>query len=1454
MPRLFILVLICFILQGCQGPEKVTDSKQTSNNFPDSTLATILPQDGWKKLGDDLEITLLYSLPVTVTDTPYIEAQIGFNTRRFYYYSGNGSSKIIFRYTVSSADLDEDGITFAHSIELNGGSLTYSPRTAVIENVPTDLEIPNSQINVDGIVPYFTAMTVPVGGNYSIGQQLKYRLTYSEEVNVTGVPGFNLNLGSGTVVAKYKSGSGTTVLEFSRIVAGESDANGFTTGTTLSLSTIAGITILDQAGNSISNFIPSTTSNDILVNVILPTIMSVIPPAATTYTLGQNLDFTLNMSEATNVTGSPSLPVVLNTGTVLATYLSGTGTSSLVFRYTVQTNHVDSDGITLFSPMLLNGGTIKNLLGTQNAALLYTVPSTAGRLVNAATGPYVVSTFKPANGIYLEGAANLEFTLNFSSIVNVIGAPRLPIIVGSTTVYAGYFSGSGTSALKFRYTPIIGQEDLDGVSLSGPIDLFGGTIKDIANRAAILTYATPDTTGILVDATFPSVVDASTTSFGTLLAGQNLNLSVQFSEVVLVAGAPTLSLTVGPNPLQNAVYVSGSGTNTLNFSYTILASDKDSNGIDITSPLLLNGGSIKDLRGHNSSLNFAPELTSGVVIDADASGILSIAPPGNTTYKTGASLNFTVTWTEATYVSGSPRLALTVGAAIVYATYVSSPTPSTSLFRYTVQTGHLDTDGIAPTGFQLNGGLIRDAAGNNASLTYTPIMLPAVLPAVLVDGVIPRVTSITPPINNYYGAGQVLSFTLNWSEPITVVGVPTLQLTIGTTVVSALFISSTASTTTFSYTILTNQLDTNGISMLSAVFLPTGASIKDLALNNAYLQIEPPDLTGVKVDAIAPMISAVLSPANGTYKYLDKMDFTVLWSEAVTITGLPRIGIRIGPTQYYATYFGPGALPNSSIFRYTIGDGNPSHTEDESDANGITITSNILDGLGNIINSYIELNSGTIRDVALNVADVNFLAPVLTGVLVDGITAIVDPTNPITTTMTSGVYCLTVNAAYCPGRTTLSFTVHWTKNIYVTGTPTIQVNVGGTSKTASYSSGTATPDLTFTYVILAGDFDSDGITVGTQPVDSNGGLLRYQYNLISYIDAKLDFVASTAFNATLSGITVDAVAPVRTAIISTNSIFRPGNNIDYSLTFNEAVTVTGTPTLALSVGGVAQSATNISGSTTNTLIFRYTVPAANTYLDLDGINVSSTLTLTAVTIRDAYGNVFTNGGLAFSEIDYVYYSNTLARYKASSYTSNTLASCPNCVTNIIDSSGNSNHLIPAAGAFGPKFIAGTSPYLKFDNSSMLKTTTNLSIKYVVFVMRTVESYVPPETIAISNHRLLQRYSSAAFTPAIEFTSNSVAKSILFNPDQKLKINDTLDFAATWEASASSPSLWATDTPYIMIFELDSATTFDIGSYFGGMDFNGQIAEIILLDGTDATFTEAKLNTLRDQLNAIHLVY
>ena len=90
----------------------------------------------------------------------------------------------------------------------------------------------------------------------------------------------------------------------------------------------------------------------------------------------------MTFSKAVVVTGTPQL--TLNVGSSYAiNYLSGSGTATLTFRYTVQSGHTSADlDYASTSALALNGGTIKSLAKV-NATLTLAAPGASGSLGNA---------------------------------------------------------------------------------------------------------------------------------------------------------------------------------------------------------------------------------------------------------------------------------------------------------------------------------------------------------------------------------------------------------------------------------------------------------------------------------------------------------------------------------------------------------------------------------------------------------------------------------------------------------------------------------------------------------------------------------------------------------------------------------------------------------------------------------------------------------------------------------------------------------------------------------------------------------------------------------------------------------------------------------------------------------------------------------------------------------------
>ena len=222
------------------------------------------------------------------------------------------------------------------------------------------------------------------------------------------------------------------------------------------------------------------------------------------------------------------------------------------------------------------------------------------------------------------------------------------------------------------------------------------------------------------DGSPPKVVQVEPPADRTYIDGENLIFCVQFNDSVTVTGSPRLVLNIGGNT-RYAAFSSYSSPETLCFRYVVQTGDLDTDGIVVGSTIDLNNGSVTNDAGENVDLNLPSWATSNVRVDGVAPTITSFTGPNAGNYSDGNDLDFTVQFSEAVNVTGTPRLQLTIGSTTRFANYVSGSGTNTLLFRYKVQAGDLDSNGIAVVSpLDLNGGTIKDSPGNDAVLYFTP--------------------------------------------------------------------------------------------------------------------------------------------------------------------------------------------------------------------------------------------------------------------------------------------------------------------------------------------------------------------------------------------------------------------------------------------------------------------------------------------------------------------------------------------------------------------------------------------------------------------------------------------------------------------------------------------------------------------------------------------------------------
>ncbi|WP_167859624.1 S-layer homology domain-containing protein [Paenibacillus cymbidii] len=933
----------------------------------------------------------------------------------------------------------------------------------------------------------------------------------------------------------------------------------------------------------------SQTSNDsntvnFTVDTKAPAVESVEVPDNGAYKKDDVFTFKVNFDEPVKVTGTPQLGIKIGTDTVQANYVSGNDTSSLTFTYTVLAGQNDIDGIEV-KTLGLNGGTIADAAGNDATLTLVDIGDTNQVLVDT-TASTVQSVTVPADATYVANA-ELNFTVNFSENVTVTGTPTMSVKVGDTVRTATYVSASSGTALLFRYTVQAGEEDSNGVEVVGTLALNGGTIQDAAGNNATLTLnGIGNTTGVLVDAIVPTVTSVAVPGNGTYVADQALEFTVNFSENVTVTGEPAFDVTIGTTGRQATYTSGGSGTGSaLKFRYTVQSGDLDTDGISVDT-LALAGGTIKDSVGNDATLTLnSVASTAAVLVDAVAPTVLSVGVPEDGWYREGQTLDFTVTFDEAVTVSDTEAVTLTVtvGGTEREAAYLSGDGTAALVFRYTVQAGDTDTDGVAlGSGIVLAAGeTIQDSAGNKAELTLNNVASTA---NVKVDTQAPKVLSVDVPDAGAYNEGKTLSFTVHFDENVQVTGTPTLGLTIGTMPRTAAYASGNGTAAlTLTYTVLAGETDTDGVTV-GTLSASGGNAIKDLAGNDATLTlVDISDMNQVLVDTTAPMVQSVTVPADATYVANAELNFTVNFSENVTVTGTPTMSVKVGDTVRTATYVSASS-GTALLFRYTVQAG-------EEDSNGVEVV------------GTLALNGGTIQDAAGNNATLTLNGiGNTTGVLVDAIV----PT--VTSVAVPG------NGTYVADQA-LEFTVNFSENVTVTGEPALVVTIGTTVRQATYTSGGSGTGsaLKFRYTLQSGDLDTNGISVGTLALA--GGTIKDSVGNDATLT--LNSVAST------SAVLVDAVAPTVLSVgVPEDGWYREGQTLDFTVTFDEVVTVSGTPTLGLVFQSTVRNsvyAAYESGSGTSTLTFRLTVQEGD--LDADGIALGLlSLENGAAAIRDAVSN------------------------------------------------------------------------------------------------------------------------------------------------------------------------------------------------------------------------------------------
>ena len=758
---------------------------------------------------------------------------------------------------------------------------------------------------------------------------------------------------------------------------------------------------------------------------------------------------------------------------------------------------------------------------------------------------------------------------------------------------------------------------------------------------------TPTVSGVSIAST-PARGDTYGPPLAYGVSSEVIDIEVRFSETVTVTGTPQLELDIGGQARQ-ADYAYGSGSSALWFSYEVQYSDVDTNGIAIgANALTLNSGAIQDSDSNNATLGLGSHAISNDAnhkVDGRIRLDFTGSPQdGGDTYGVneiiqvrvgfGDDLSFTPSTPNGL---GDLQLGLMIGSNT---RQLRAETPldgfssiGEASFLYEIQSGDMDSDGlgIAAGALTVTGGTLTDTGGNAARLNFGTFAVTNDAGRKINGSVddaptVNEVQSLSPPlIGQTFVADERILIFLQFGEPVAITGRPQVALTVGNQTRQAVYVGCNgpavegfcSKSLVFSYVVRSADVDADGVTIAAGALALNGGAIRDRGGNNANLDL------GTRARAFgfrrfrvnggvdrAPNLSSnfrdnwgyvdgestyqaplVISDPQGssTFGATETIEVSLFFNEPVVVTGSPQLALGIGTSTRQADYQGctigdadPPGTCRRLTFGYTV-------QSSDSDPNGISIAANAL-----------TLNSGTIRDFGGNNANRDLGTNAVTnssGHKVDG-----------SVNRTPAVAGASLLSSPQEGDTygfgeTIRAEVRFDEAVTVTGSPQLALAINVQTRQAAYNGGSGTNALTFAYAVQSTDADADGISIAANALALNSGTIVDSGGQNAGLNLGTHAVSNSSGHK-VDG-SVDRAPAVSGAAVTSSPVggggYRGGETIEVTVTYNEPVTVAGSPQLALFVGGRTRQAgyQRCSGNpgdpagTCRRLVFGYEVRAGD---------------------------------------------------------------------------------------------------------------------------------------------------------------------------------------------------------------------------------------------------------------------
>ena len=1183
----------------------------------------------------------------------------------------------------------------------------------------------------------------------------------------------------------------TNVLHFELTLA-----DGSTTGFNVTVDD-SSLTTFSTAINDVTQVVITSDDYSILqdfnisdVKTIVPTVTDVTSSTANgAYKAGSTVLVSVDFSTAVTVnTGGGTPTLLLETGATdrQATYVSGSGTSTLVFSYVVQSGDQSADlNYVSSSSLALNGATIIDSSSGKTASV--TLPDTGALTSLGGAKNIVIDTQLPTATVSLSDTAlkigeTATVTITFSEKVSNFNNADLTVSGGTLSAVS---SADGGTTWTGTFTPASGTTASGNqitLNMTGVQDAAGNSGSGIVSSASYAVDTVRPTASIVV-------------ADNTLIAGETSLVTITFSEPV--TGFTNMDLTLANGTLSPVSSADGGLTWTALFT-------PGTNVQDTTNIITLDNTGVADQAG-----NAGTGTTDSNNYSIDTQRPTATIVVADTSLSVGETSLVTITFTEAVTGFTNQDLTIangtlsTVSSADGGLTWTATFTPSSNVADATNlitldNTGVTDQAGNTGTGTSNSNNFSIDTRRPTATIVVADTLLSMGETSLVTITFTEAVTGFTlQDLTVENGAMSNLSSAdggITWTATLT----PTGNMTFASNLIRL----DTSGVTDLAGNAGSGTTDSNHYSVDTQ--RPTGMVVMaDTALTSGETSL----VTITFSEAVTGFTNADLTVPNGTLTAVTSSDGGITWTAIYT----PNTQIQEATNSITLAMTGVsdvagnlGAGTSDSI-NFTINTLQPTATIVVADSalrvgetSLVTIT--FSEAVTGFTNQDLTIANGTLSNVSSADGGITWTATFTPASNVTHSSNVISLDN-------SGVQ----NAAGTAGNGTTDSNNYAIDTVRPTATIVVANDALGVNQTSLVTitfseaiTGFSNDDLLVNNGTLSAVSSSDGGITWTATLTPTAGT-SVNSNMITLNNPDVtDLAGNAGTGVTYSNLyAIDSQRPTATLVVSDNSL-TAGETSLVTITFSEAVTGFDNSDLSVSHGTLSAVSSSDGGITwTATFTPGQNIQDATNLIVLNntgvvdlagnaGAGTTESMNFSINTVRPTATIVMADHALTAGETSLVTITFTEA---VSGFNNGDLAVSNGTLSSVSSSDGG----ITWTATFTPgSNVTDSSNVITLDNSGVFNAAGNAGVGTTDSNNYAIDTQRPTATIVVGNPNIGIGGTSqvtVTFNEAVsgfDLSDLSVANGTLSN------LTST-DGGITWTATLT-PTAGVTDTTNLVVLE------------------------------------------------------